>query len=135
MALLPQNITTNVTLKNQQTVNKTYKLDFTNKKITNYIDGIKAVSQSVTKILNTERYKHLIYNWDYGNELNNLIGKDKEYIKSEQQRIIKEALMVDNRILDVANFIFTENMQNNIHISFTVVSTEGDLKMEVCANV
>lgn len=38
-------------------------------------DGEEANRQAILKILNTERYKNVIYSWDYGVELQDLRGK------------------------------------------------------------
>lgn len=37
-------------------------------------DGEEANRQAILKILNTERYKNVIYSWDYGVELQDLRG-------------------------------------------------------------
>src|SRR5690625_336636 len=84
----------------------TYGIDFENNRIVKNIDGLEAMEQAIYLILNTERYRYLIYDWNYGVELSDLFGKDKAYIYSELKRRIKEALMTDNRITDVTNFEF-----------------------------
>lgn len=39
------------------------------------MDGMEAVKQAVYKILQTERYKYVIYDWNYGVELEDLLEK------------------------------------------------------------
>ncbi len=46
----------------------------------------------------TDRYKHEIYNYNYGIELNDLFGKPKEFVKSMLIGRIQDALSVDDRI-------------------------------------
>lgn len=114
---------------------KTYRLDLDNGRINGYIDGIDSVKQSVYKILRSERYKFLIYSWNYGNELTGLIGKDVSYIKNDIQRVIKEALISDDRITNVKSFTFGEITEDNLGVRFKVISTEGEVECEVMVSV
>lgn len=91
-----------------------------------YVDGLEAVAQSVKLILSTERYRHIIYSWDYGIELVDLIGKPMPYVMSELPRRITEALTQDNRIDDVVDFEFTKNGKK-LHTAFTVVTNLGNI--------
>ena len=97
-------------------------------RIVGYTDGLEAMEQAIYLILNTERYKHEIYDWDYGVELTDLFGKDKAYVYSELKRRIREALIVDNRIIDVTNFEFESIDRNTILETFTVHTVFGDIK-------
>ena len=45
---------------------RTYRMAHKNKRIQGRVDGLEAVQQAAFKILNTERYQHIIYSWDYG---------------------------------------------------------------------
>ncbi len=45
-------------------------------RIIGYTDEIEAMEQAIYLILNIERYKHEIYDWNYGIELADLFGKD-----------------------------------------------------------
>ena len=101
--------------------NRTYKVDFNTDRVNGYTDELDAVIQAIYLILSTERYKHIIYSWDYGVELVDLIGKPMPYVMSELQRRIKEALIQDNRIDDVIDFEF-EPKGNKLHTKFTVVA-------------
>ena len=67
------------------------------------VEGNEAIQVWCYKALKTERFLYPIYSWDFGSELNELIGKpySKELVKSEAIRYIKEALMVNEYILDV----------------------------------
>ena len=103
-------------------------------RISGYIDGVEAVTQAVYLILSTERYKYIIYSWDYGVELVDLVGKPMPYVLSELPRRITEALTMDDRIDDVTDFEFTQDGKV-LHTKFTVVSNVGnistDLEMKV----
>ena len=135
MALIPSNNALSVNIDDSRFPSKTYKLDFNNKRIVGNVDGIHAISQTVIKIINTDRYRYLIYDWDYGHEIKSLVGKNSDYIKAELRRIIKDALIVDDRILDVTNFVFNDNLTGKVPIKFTVLSIEGDIDMEVIVSV
>ena len=84
--------------------NRTYKVNIEKSRINGYTDDLDAVVQSIYFILSTERYKYIIYSWDYGVELFNLIGKPMPYVMAELPRRITEALIQDNRIKDVVDF-------------------------------
>ena len=105
---------------------RTLKLDHDWKTITGTIDQIQAVEQAVLLILTTERYQWLIFSWDYGVELQNLIGKDPEYCIPEIERRIREALLQDDRITAVENFQFELN-KRKVLTTFTVISIFGGI--------
>lgn len=105
-----------------------------NDKISGYIDDLDAVKQAIYLILGTERYKYLIYSWDYGVELLDLIGKPMPYVMAEIPRRITEALTMDDRIQDVVDFSF-ETKGKKLHTTFTVVTTYGKLNTELEVNI
>lgn len=112
---------------------KTYKL--TNDRIAGYTDGLQAVQQAVYHILNVERYSCLIYDDNYGVELEQYQGKDFEFIEATIEDTLKEALTQDNRITNViVNTIEQVNI-DKVHVKFDVISTEGIIAMEVNLNV
>lgn len=53
----------------------TWKLNNESMTMEGTIDGIDSVKQAVFCILNTERYEYLIYDWNYGIELAELLGE------------------------------------------------------------
>lgn len=90
--------------KNSSTYrNKTYKIDFKNKTISGYVDELEAVKQTIYSILSSERYEYLIYSFDYGVELQDLIGEDMLYVKADIHRRVEEALKQDDRVVSVDN--------------------------------
>lgn len=106
----------------------TYTWKIEGNRIVGNTDGLEAMEQTIYLILNVERYKHEIYDWDYGVELMDLFGKDKAYVYSELKRRIKEALMTDNRITDVTNFEFENPDRDTIHVNFIVHTIFGDIE-------
>jgi phage baseplate assembly protein W len=116
----------------EQQPSLTYRIN--NNRIAGKVDGIDAVRQAVSKILLTERFQYLIYNSDYGVELNSLIGQPQGYVQADIKRRITEALMQDDRIRNVTDF----NIQFDgdiANVAFTVVSVYGSFNEEVIANV
>ena len=141
MALLPDTSTTGsgVTVKivTQETYpNKTYKMQIDDDRVQGTITkNLQAVRQAVYKILNTERYKHVIYSWNYGVELQNLFGKPMPYVLPEIPRRITEALTQDDRITDVTNYDLSYTKDGSVLAKFTVVSIYGELTEGVIVNV
>lgn len=114
---------------------KDYRLDTKESRIEGFVDELKVTEQVVYKILNTERYEHIIYSWDYGVELSDLIGRDMDYVKSEVKDRIKEALTQDDRIETVDEFSFTEKEGGILLVEFIVHTIYGNIKAEKEVNV
>lgn len=106
-----------------------YKMEIEGKRVTGMCDGAEAMKQAIFAILNTERYKYPVYSWNYGVELQDLIGMQVDYVMSELQRRITEALMQDDRIKEVDSFSF-EKAENKIRVTFTVHTVFGDISGE-----
>lgn len=113
----------------------TYAIHKDRARVTGYTDDLMAVEQSVYKILNTERYENSIYSTDYGIELQDLYGGDVEWVIPELEMRIKEALMADERIMDVRDFSFDIPEKRVIHVTFTVETTKGTLETETEVNI
>lgn len=101
-----------------------YKLDLDKERVRKCVDDIESIKQAIYKILNTERYTYTAYNWQYGIELNDLIGQPKSLVKAILPDRIKEALMVDDRIQDVVDFKFEDISKTEIDITFIVKAYE-----------
>jgi hypothetical protein len=121
-----------LTANNTTQTNRTYKI--INGNVRGFIDGLDAVKQAVYKVLNTEKYEYPIYDFDYGIELENLIGKDRTYVQIELKRRIKECLLQDERIADVSNFRF-ESKGDSLLCTFDVRSIYGDFTVPREVNV
>lgn len=116
--------------------NKTYKMMIDTDRIQGTVtDDLEAVKQAIYKIINTERYKFLIYSWNYGIELEDLFGKPIPYVLPEIPRRIKEALTQDDRIDDVLGFDLSYDRKGNVLAKFTVVTIYGSVEVEKVVNV
>ncbi|WP_282804588.1 DUF2634 domain-containing protein [Clostridium tetani] len=130
VSILPQGAVLNENIEieeNHIEPTKTYKIK--DDRIVGFCDGIEALKQAISLILNTERHKYLIYSDDYGSELKGLIGKNRDIAESEYKRRIKEALVQDDRVNNVDNFIFNYD-SDNVLIQFIVFSIYGEVSIK-----
>ncbi len=111
-------------------IDKDHKLIMADSAISGYCKGYEAVSQAVYKILNSERYKYPIYTYNYGVEVTGLIGQPLSYVCAELPRRITEALLQDERVLDVVDFRFEQAEKGCVAVSFTVHTVYGDITTE-----
>ena len=82
-------------------------------------EGIKVWSY---KALLTPRYNHLIYSWDYGSELMDLVGKayTPSLTREEAKRYIKEALEINPYIINI----------DVVDVSFSDAILHGEVKIK-----
>ena len=107
---------------------KTWAIDFESGRIRGFIDETEAVRQYVIKALMTARNRYLIYDDDYGEEIRDLIGQNvtNDLINVEIPRLVREAIIYDDRISDVTDIVITEYGKDGIHIAFTVILTDDE---------
>lgn len=117
----------------EQTSN-TYKLIYLKDRLKGFTDEIEALKQTIYFILNTERYDYLIYDWNYGFQIKDLIGQNPNDILQTIQARISDALIQDTRITEVSNFSF-DVIKNKVKTTFTIKSIFGDLQQEVNINL
>lgn len=113
---------------------KNYKMHFADEVINGFRNELSAMEQVIFKILNTERYQHVIYSWNYGIELEDLFGEPVSYICPELERRITEALVQDDRIESVDSFIFDTAERRIVTVSFIVHTVFGDVNSEKVVN-
>ena len=79
------------------------------------------------KALCTERFNYLVYDSNYGEELDTLLGTSRphEVIESEIRRMVKECLMCDKRTASVSEFSF-QWVEDGIIFSCRITNTLGD---------
>ena len=125
-------LSANLKVKTQPS--KNYKLHIEYDVINGFCDGLEAMKQVVYKILNTERYQHIIYSWNYGVELRDLYGEPFTYVCPEIQRRITEALVQDDRINGVDSFEFDLTEKKTVKVTFTVHTIYGEFESEKAVN-
>lgn len=106
---------------------RTYFLHISKDDIGGFTDGIQAMAQAIFLILNTERYQHIIYSWNYGVELADLIGRPVAYVIPEVKRRVTEALTQDTRIMVVDSWSFNR-AGNKLNTQFTAHTIYGDIE-------
>ncbi|QVY62994.1 DUF2634 domain-containing protein [Cytobacillus gottheilii] len=118
-----------VEIDNVPAPSKTYALG--EGTIDGFIDGETALRQFISKAIRTARYRFLIYDDEYGCEIEDLIGSDvtAELLQSEIPQIITDALIYDDRIESVSGFNI-ERTGDQLYVSFTVTSIDGTLITE-----
>ena len=112
-----------------------YKINIEKERIKNSIDGIEAVKQTIYKILSTDRYKYEIYNWNYGIDIGELIGRPKDYVKAVLPGKIEDALKPDDRIKSVYDFKFTDIDKTTLAVKFYVKTIFGDIDIDWEVNI
>ncbi len=96
------------------------------------VSGKEAVLVWARKALQTNRYRHEIYTWDYGSEVESLIGQPftEELKQSEATRYVKECLLSNPYITDVTD-ITAELNNDKLSINCTIETVYGEVKIDV----
>ena len=94
------------------------------------IDKLDAMRQVIYKVLHTERYEYIIYSWNYGIELVDLIGQDKDYVVAVLPKRITDALLQDDRITNVDGFEFDTSQKRIVQCTFKVHTIYGDIEAD-----
>lgn len=96
------------------------------------VTGAEAVKVWAWKALNTARYRHEIYTWDYGCEVETLIGQafTPEVKHSEAVRYIREALTVNPYIRSVRQ-TSVDFSGTRLTVSCTVDTIYGEVEISV----
>ncbi len=101
-------------------------------RIIGYTDGQEAVKQAIRKALITPRFKCLIYNNQYGSEIEAAITADdasREYIKAAVPNFVEDCLKPDSRILSISDFNF-EFKDDCAYIEFTADTIFGKIDIK-----
>lgn len=99
-------------------------------RIIGIVDGLDAVRQAVDKILRTVRYRFVIYSENYGSELESLIGKEMDFVKADVERTITDALLADDRIDEIQQFVIAEIKGNSMTVRFNVRTLDNLFPVE-----
>lgn len=113
-----------------------YGIDFDNGQLTGEIvEGSEAVKIWAWLALQSARYRYPIYTWQYGSELESLIGTQwsDEYTESQCKKMIEECLKENPNIEGIKNFECKMSDRDKLTASFTLVTKFGE--EEIIANV
>lgn len=115
---------------------KEYAWDFENDCL-KVIDGklttvteTEAIKIWAMKVLRIPRYRYLAYSWNYGNELESLIGQglSKEIAQSQTVSLVRDALLVNPYIQDIQDV--SMDMENAVlKVNCTLITPYGEVKM------
>ena len=114
------------------TVPKEYGINFQTGKLTGEIvEGKEAVKVWVWLCLKTQRFKYPIYSWNYGWDSEQYIGQTltPEYIATDAEDEITEALKVNQYIEGIEDFSCEVEDNTVLHISFRVITKFGDVEV------
>ena len=94
--------------------------------------GAEAVKVWAWLALHTVRYRFEIFTWNYGCEIEELIGtiRPLEYIETEAKRMVEECLLVNPYILAVEDFDVIL-LQDIMVCGFTIVTEFGEVELNV----
>ena len=96
------------------------------------VEGNEAIKVWIYKAIKTVRYQYPIYSWDYGCEISSLVGQKytKGLTKSEAERYIKEAILINPYITDVKiiDINFSEDI---LSVSIQVDTIYGEVNVNV----
>lgn len=111
------------------------KLDFKTRNGKMYqVESNEAIKIWLWKLFNTPRFRYLIYNWDYGHELEELIGQGytQGYINSEAERYVREAIEynLSDYVTDLEDVEVTFK-DTVLTISFKAITPYGEVDMIV----
>lgn len=110
----------------------TYRLDLYNGRIVGKVNELEAVNQAIRKAIITPRFKCLIYDNQYGSEIEEaIISKDAttDYIEAVTEGFIRDALRPDTRILSVYDFQF-EFKEDKAYVFFRADTIFGKTEIE-----
>ena len=110
---------------------KEYECNFEAGKLTGrLLEGKEALRMWIYKALLTQRYRYTIYSWDFGQDLDELIGQgyEKGLIKSEVERRIKDCLLIHPHIKECNSFSIILQ-QDQLNIDFTVNTIYGEVNI------
>jgi hypothetical protein len=144
LSIFPQiSIPTNTLIQStQQTTTlplyKEYAWDFTKNDFLlkdgkfQIVTGLEALKVWINKALLTARYRYLAYSWNYGNELDNLVGQglSSNATQSEAQRYVEECLSVNPYIQGITSFSITLD-GSKISMGLTVLTVYGEVDISV----
>lgn len=91
--------------------------------------NLETIVQAVRFALETGRFQYPIMGSNFGTVFDDLIGTDYDYTRSEISRRIMDALLIDDRIVDVRDFQYTVGDNSAMTVSCTVETILGNFNI------
>lgn len=123
----------NVSTEDKTTTLYEYGMNFDSNGLTgDLVEGTEALKVWIYLALHSARYRYVIYSWDYGNELEDLIGKaySKEYLEIECKDMVESCLLINEKIKSIENFSITLS-NDKLEISFIANTIFGEVEINV----
>lgn len=116
---------------------QTHKMHIDDQRVQGHVvDEIEALKQMCYKCVNTEKGHYIIYP-TFGLQKKDLFFKPKLFAYVKLKHRIREALMHDDRVRDVIDFVYhkEESIKNDLVMSYTVVSVYDRFKQKVVIDI
>lgn len=96
------------------------------------VSGKDAVLVWAWNALRTPRFMFEIFTWDYGNEIESLIGKPftDDLKQSEAPRCVRECLLINPYITDVKD-VTVSFAGDKLEIGCTIMTAYGEVSLDV----
>lgn len=110
----------------------TYHLDLEAGRIVGKVDNLEAANQAIRKAIITPRFKCLIYDHQYGSEIEDSIMRgnaSRSYIETAIEGFVKDALVPDGRVLNIYDFSVSFR-DNSAFISFKADTIFGTTEIK-----
>lgn len=127
--MTPQ-ISRQTVLPRERLPERTFRLDEQTGIVRDLTKGFEATRQAIRLILLTERFRYEIYSFQYGTELEGLVGMGDSILFPEIKRRVTEALMVDDRVTGTSDFRFNR-LRTRVTVRFTVHTIFGDAQQTI----
>ncbi len=117
----------------QNKIFKEYEINFKTGQLTGRtVTGVEAIKVWAWLALKTARYRFQQFSWNYGSELEELIGKsyEKEHIESEVKRMVTDCLRANRHIKGIKYFSCSYS-DGKITASFTIITDYGEADINV----
>lgn len=115
------------------TIRRTYRMDFKNKRIAGFVDGLEAAKQGIAKAIMTKRFAHQIYDDQYGCDILNKVGSSsltKEYLDSDIPAMIEDTFLTDDAITGVSNVRYNMADRDSVEIYAEIQTIYGNVDLE-----
>ncbi|WAW15461.1 DUF2634 domain-containing protein [Peptostreptococcus equinus] len=109
--------------------NKDFKV--VDNRIVGIVDGIEELKQTIFFILSIEKYQSLTVSENTGVGFWNLYGDDINLVMINLKSIITDALLNDDRIEEITEFIIEKIKRNTLKIEITVKSNISEELIEI----
>lgn len=112
-----------------------YGIDFQTGKLTGaMVEGLEAVKVWAWLALKSPRYRFRQLSWQYGAELENLIGTvySEEYTEAQARKMVEDCLLLNRYITGITDFVCTAE-NDRLKLEFTILTEfgEGDMAINV----